>query len=240
MLAHAHGRLFLLGEIGKRLAGGLPHLVFVRREAVGHVLHFKEFVDIHLAVPHIAVVDIGDKHAADVEPRRSQHPFLIGAVRKIHVLDLRARLDLDDVVALFHLMEDIDGAVAVVLGKRRLTDVLNALREVLPGILEHSGDVQPAVLGIGGRFDVVAEKSHREIAHLVALRKAAQKCGVFLCQFPLVGVHPKHLGALQIARKFTLRKIHLIPRLKLVLIFIPPECPKQSRFYGFTAFFRSE
>src|ERR1035437_2791910 len=71
----------------------------------GHVLgdidDLEELLRVNRAAPHLITVDVHHAAAADVQARAVVHKRLKGKVEQVHVFDLGAALDLDDVPRVF-------------------------------------------------------------------------------------------------------------------------------------------
>ena len=177
-------------------------------------------MDVDSPPAHIGIVDINDIRSYDFEPALLQNPALVCDVPQINVFDFGARLDLVYFVSALRFMQDIDGAIAPVFGKRRLADILFPLDQILLRTFEHGRNIELPVGGVCGGFDEIAQQAHRQIADLVPLLKAAQKRLVLHGKFGMVCIQPKHLRALAKARVFAFRQVHLFS--SVIFRFIVP------------------
>ena len=118
------------------------------------IVDAEQLVNLHVALPHILIVDIDDIDTDDLQAARLQHPALIGGVPEIDVLELRTRFYFIDFISVRGLMQNVHRAVAAILGECRLADIFRSLRKKFFGIPEHSGNIQPPFRRIGGRFDI--------------------------------------------------------------------------------------
>lgn len=107
---------------------GAKHVLQLRLDLpaeAGHVLgdidQLEELLRVNRAAPHVFTVDVHQTAAPDSEARAVVHKSLKGEVEQIHVFNLGARLDLDDVPPVLpDRVEDVHAGEPAVVNKASL------------------------------------------------------------------------------------------------------------------------
>ena len=95
----------------------------------------------------------------DFKPALLQDPTLVCDIPQINIVNIRARFNFIDLVPAIRFMQDIDGAIAPVFGKRRLANILFPLGNIFLRIFEHGGDIKFAIGGIYCGLYEITEQS---------------------------------------------------------------------------------
>lgn len=132
----------------------------IGQNRIRNILHCEQFMYVNIPLPHILVVDVNDICMNDFQPALLQDPTLIRYVPQVNIANICARFDLIDFVPAFCFMQDINGAIAPVFGKRRLANILFPLGNIFLRIFELGGNIKFAIGGIRCGLHEITKQAH--------------------------------------------------------------------------------